>query len=73
MNFGRLIRVTNDQKHQPSVAYIVALQDSGKALELIRNMVGSDNEVEDLGHVSDALLRSLHLSPGDTRVLAPPL
>jgi hypothetical protein len=72
MDFGRLIRVTNNQADHSSVAYIVAVEDSGEALAVIRNITGPGDEIVDLGCVSNALLHSLDLCPGGTKVLGRP-
>lgn len=46
-------------------AYIVAIADPVKAIDLIRvRAAGLDAEIEDLGHVSDALLVTLKLRTG---------
>jgi hypothetical protein len=63
---GRLIRVRS--KHRGGayqVAYIVAVSESNEAIELVRKKAAAaDDVVEDLGHVSQELLNSLHLEPG---------
>lgn len=47
------------------VAYIVALADPAAAIYLIRSTVAHLNdEVEDLGRVSEPLLLTLNLEPG---------
>ena len=63
MDSERLIRVTTNQGLQPSSAYIMPAQDSGAAVAVIRNMIGPDAEIEDLGSVSELLPRSLLLHP----------
>jgi hypothetical protein len=64
---GRLIRTTD--KHRGGagqVAYIVAVSDSDKAIELIRKkVVAAGDVVEDLGRVSQELLNSLRLEAGE--------
>ena len=64
MDYGRLIRVRK-YEGDPWVAYIVALADPDKAIELIRSHVaGPDDQVEDLGRVTDSLLMALKLGTG---------
>lgn len=76
--FGRLIRVRrfcqnqsedqnqNQNPDQDTVAYIVAIADPAQAMELIRTKVAEpQSTIEDLGRVSDALLRSLNLLLGE--------
>jgi len=78
MSNGRLIRVTSNSRaaaRPPVAAYIVAIQESAKAVDLIRNKVAAcDEVVEDLGRVSDELLDTLRIESGkfmlvDTRRL----
>ena len=63
---GRLIRVTKGGTKPPnSVAYIVAEPDQAKAMEIIIGSVGGiDDEISDLGRVSEALMMTLALAPG---------
>jgi hypothetical protein len=65
---GRLIRVVSNCRaavRPPVAAYIVAIQESAKAVDLIRNKVAASNEVvEDLGRVSDELLDTLRVESG---------
>jgi hypothetical protein len=67
MGEGRLIRVSKvpgDPK--AAVAYLVAVSDKDKAIDLIRRKFGSSgDQVEDLGRVSEALLTAMSLAPGD--------
>ncbi len=63
MDSGRLIRVTNNHRRQPSSAHITPVQDSSAAIAVIRDTVGADAEIEDLGSVSELLPRSLLLHP----------
>ena len=47
------------------VAYIVALADAARAMELIRAQAAAPgDDVEDLGRVSEALLMTLNLGTG---------
>ena len=65
MHNGRLIRVSKYRGDPDSVAYIVAIADPSKAIELIRAKAATaGDDVEDLGRVSDALLISLKLEAG---------
>jgi hypothetical protein len=65
MHYGRLIRVSRYRGDPRAIAYIVAVAESADAVELIRTQVAAaDDEVEDLGRVSDALLVSLKLESG---------
>jgi hypothetical protein len=64
---GRLIRITGDHctTAEPRVAYIVAVHESAKAIDLIRNQVAAAGElVEDLGRVSEELLDALRIESG---------
>ncbi len=70
MGYGRLIRVSKRRGDPNAVAYVVAVPDPAKAIDLIRNEVGTlDDEVDDLGRVSDALLNALNLASGKFRRL----
>jgi hypothetical protein len=63
---GRLIRKSGYPGDPKSVAYIVAIEDATEAIELIKNKAPtSGGDVDDLGHVSDALVRALHLIAGE--------
>jgi hypothetical protein len=63
--YGRLIRTSNDREPSKAVAYIVALSDPEDAIELIRSKVGNPGDkVEDIGRVSDALVKALKIEPG---------
>jgi hypothetical protein len=65
MHNGRLIRVSKCEGDASPIAYIVAVSEPLDAIELIRSMAATPNdEVEDFGRVSDALLMSLHLETG---------
>jgi hypothetical protein len=62
---GRLIRTSNDRNALGSIAYIVALSDPADAIELIRsNVADPGDKVEDIGRVSEELLKALRLDPG---------
>jgi hypothetical protein len=65
MDNGRLVRVRKHRGDRNAVSYIVAVADSGNAIELIRSqMADPGDEVEDLGRVSDTLLETLRLGFG---------
>jgi hypothetical protein len=64
--YGRLIRTSNDREPPKSIAYIVALSDPTDAIELIRSRVADPGDkVEDIGRVSEELLKTLQLDSGD--------
>lgn len=66
MDFGRLIRTSKFLGAPNSIAYIVALPDPADAVELIRiKAADPDDEVEDMGRVSEELLKELKLNSGD--------
>ena len=67
MNCGRLTRVAKGRGDYSSIANVVAVWDSDGALALLKNRVGV-GDIEDLGRISEALLRSLQLHPGRSRV-----
>ncbi len=61
MHNGRLIRVSKYRGDPHAAAYIVALADPAKAIELIRVQASSlGDEVEDLGRVSQSRKRPIH-------------
>lgn len=65
MHNGRLIRVGKYHRDPRGAAYIVAVADPTKAIELVRAKAAAPgDEIEDLGRVSDALLVTLKLSTG---------
>jgi hypothetical protein len=65
MGYGRLIRVSRYRGDEKAVAYVVALTDPAQAIELIRRKVANpEDEIDDLGRVSDALLTAMKLQPG---------
>jgi hypothetical protein len=65
---GRLIRIRKGAGDLQVIAYIVAIADADEAMELIKKRVAvSGDRVEDVAPVSDALLTSLYLQPGDFR------
>jgi hypothetical protein len=65
MGFGRLIRVGNRRDDPNGVVYVVAEADPLKAMEIIKvKVTGSEVDLEDLGRVTDNLLKVLGLEPG---------
>ena len=66
MEFGRLIRVSKSHDYPKTVAYIVAAAESRVAIDVIKRAIADpDDQFEDLGRVSGALLKALGLSPGE--------
>lgn len=64
MQYGRLIR-TSPSYDAASVAYIVAVAEAPDAIEFIRTKVASSGDkIEDLGRVSEALIRALEIPSG---------
>ena len=65
MDYGRLVRVSKHRGDPKAVSYIVAVAEAGRAIELIRSQAADpDDEVEDLGRVSDTLIEALRLGSG---------
>jgi hypothetical protein len=65
-SFGRLVRVRCGESRVFLAAYIVAEPNAAKAVDRIRTKIaGPADAVEDLGRVSEALLRALQVAPGD--------
>lgn len=66
MEFGRLIRVRKLNGDPKGTAYVVAIQEPIAAVRLIQRRVAEPHDqIEDLGRVSDALLKTLGLSEGE--------
>lgn len=66
MTEGRLIRVSKYRGDPAAKAYLVAVPDKVRAMNLIAaNVAQAAEEIEDLGRVSDALIASMFLAPGD--------
>jgi hypothetical protein len=62
---GRLIRVSKFRGDPAATSYLVAMSDKVRALELIRRHAARpDDDVEDLGRVSEALIASMRLPLG---------
>jgi hypothetical protein len=70
-HFGRLVRTSKSCGDKSCgdpkpVAYIVAVAKPDDAMELVRTEIAKPGDtIEDLGRVSDALLRALNLSSGE--------
>jgi hypothetical protein len=65
MGFGRMIRVSSRRGDPSATTYVVAEPDAAKAIDILKAViVGSVDEYEDLGRVTDQLLRVLNLAPG---------
>jgi hypothetical protein len=62
---GRLIRVS-ESGDKPSASYIVNEADKDKAIKVIRNGIGGNvgDDIQDLGRVSEELLKAMSLGPG---------
>ena len=66
MSEGRLIRVSKFRGDPQVVGYLVALPDKAQALKIIRDRVAMpEDEIEDLGRVSENLLNGLLVSVGN--------
>jgi hypothetical protein len=66
MGPGRLICVRKYQGDPATVAYVVALSESGPAQAVIEDRLGVSPEyVSDIGSVSTPLMAGLGLEPGD--------
>jgi hypothetical protein len=65
MGFGRMIRVRSRRGDPDATVYVVAESDAAKAIDILKAaIVGSFDEYEDLGRVTDQLLSALSLAPG---------
>lgn len=65
MSEGRLIRVSKFRGDPQVVGYLVALPDKAQALKIIRDRVAMpEDEIEDLGRVSENLLMAFSLASG---------
>jgi hypothetical protein len=63
---GTLVRIQKHQSDAKPVAYIVALSDAARALDLVRKRFADpDDRLDDLGQVSNALIKALGLQRGD--------
>jgi hypothetical protein len=67
---GRLIRKSPSRGASKSTAYIVAVDDAGETIELIKqNVTEPGDDIQDLGRVSDGLLQTLSLPAGSFVIL----
>jgi len=65
MGFGRLIRVRAHRRDPDAMIYVVAEAVSEKTIDILKVALDrASDEYEDLGGVSDSLLNSLALQPG---------
>jgi hypothetical protein len=65
MGFGRLIRVQAYRTDPTAKIYVVAEPEAEKAIDILRvALARPDEDYEDLGRVTDALLNALSLQPG---------
>jgi hypothetical protein len=66
MSEGRLIRVSKYRGDPRATAYLVAVPEKTAATDSLRGKVASaDDEIEDLGRVSAALITAMRLGPGE--------
>lgn len=66
MEDGRLVRVARYRGDAKAVAYIVAISNPSRAVDLIRQKAADPaDEIQDLGRVSANLLIALRLLPGE--------
>ena len=60
-----MIRVSSRRGDPGATTYVVAEPDAAKAIDILKAViVGPVDEYEDLGRVTDQLLRALNLAPG---------
>ena len=65
MGFGRLIRVQAYRADPDATLYVVAEPEAEKAINILKvALARPDDDYEDLGRVTDALLDALSLEPG---------
>jgi hypothetical protein len=66
MSEGRLIRVSKYRGDPAAKAYLVAVPDTARAMDLVTSKVAAPgDDIEDLGRVSDALIAAMSLAPGE--------
>jgi hypothetical protein len=66
MGYGRLIRVNKRHGDPKGIAYIVALSEPARAIDLIRTKAADpSDQIVDLGRVSDELLTAMKLQSGE--------
>jgi hypothetical protein len=65
MGFGRLIRVRGYRADPETTIYVVAEPEVEKAISILKTALRRpDDDYEDLGRVTDGLLKALSLQPG---------
>jgi hypothetical protein len=64
MRFGRMIRVKDRRGDPEARVYVVAEPDASKAIDIIKGAGLGRDDIEDLGRVTDTLLKTLGLQPG---------
>lgn len=65
MGFGRLIRVRAHRRDPQATIYVVAEPDVEKAIDILKTALPrSHADFEDVGRVTDQLLKALSLQPG---------
>ena len=65
MGFRRLIRVRTHRRDADATIYVVAEPDVDKAIDILKIALARPSyEYEDLGRVTDTLLNTLSLQPG---------
>jgi hypothetical protein len=67
---ARFVRKSKFRSDQNAMFYIVAVADADQAVQIIRSKIADlTDDVEDLGRVSQALVRALKLTAGEfTRI-----
>ena len=62
---GRLIRIRTHRSDTDAIIYVVAEPESDKAIAILKRALSRrEDEYEDLGRVTDMLLATLSLQPG---------
>ena len=63
--FGRLVRVRTHRGDPEPTLYIVAEPEAERAIDILKvALARSYHDYEDLGRVTDALIKALSLQPG---------
>ena len=70
MDHGRVVKVS--RIGQPPSVYVVAVEQSQKAIDILTANVGQDAELEVLGRASIDLLKSLDLTEGMVKMVHQP-
>ena len=66
--YGRTIKVSLYSRHPNAAFYVVAEPDRAKAMAILKAGIEENyDELEDVGHASEALLAALNLKPGEFR------